>query len=102
MSSLLIKNGTIIDPSRKLEQREDLAVCDGKVASSTASSGKLDQVIDAKGCLVVPGLIDLHVHFREPGDEEEETIESGSRAAVAGGFTTVSCMPNTRPALDSE
>ena len=56
--------------------------------------------IDATGKLVTPGLIDLHVHFREPGDEEEETIASGSAAAVAGGFTSVVCMPNTKPAID--
>ena len=59
-------------------------------------------MIDARGMLVTPGLIDIHVHFREPGDEEEETIASGSAAGVAGGFTTVCCMPNTKPPLDNE
>jgi dihydroorotase len=64
--------------------------------------GPADETIDAAGKLVAPGLVDVHVHFREPGDEEEETIATGSAAAVAGGFTTVCCMPNTRPPLDTE
>src|SRR6187549_2671151 len=102
MASLLIQNGTILDPSQKLERKADLLVRDGKVAAIGANLGKADRVIDASGCYVTPGLIDVHVHFREPGDEEEETIASGSAAAVAGGFTTVCCMPNTKPALDNE
>jgi dihydroorotase len=102
MPSLLIQNGTILDPSRKLEQRADLLIRDGKVHSIGSNLGKADRVIDASGCYVTPGLIDIHVHFREPGDEEEETIASGSAAAVAGGFTTVCCMPNTKPPLDNE
>ena len=106
MSSLLIANGTVLDPSRKLEQRLDLLISDGKIAAAGTDlekrHGKADRVIDARNCYVTPGLIDIHVHFREPGDEEEETIASGALAAVAGGFTTVCCMPNTRPALDNE
>ncbi|MCC6423224.1 MAG: dihydroorotase [Phycisphaerales bacterium] len=102
MPSLLIQNGTVLDPSRDLEQRMDLLVRDGKIVATGQNLGKADQVIDAAGCYVTPGLIDIHVHFREPGDEEEETIASGSAAAVAGGFTTVCCMPNTKPALDNE
>jgi dihydroorotase len=102
MSTIIIKNGTILDPSRKLEQRGDVLVRDGKIARVGSDLGKADRVIDASGCYVTPGLIDIHVHFREPGDEEEETIASGSAAAVAGGFTTVCCMPNTKPALDNE
>lgn len=102
MSTLLIKNGTILDPSRKLETRADLLVRDGKIARIGENLGNADRVIDAAGCYVTPGLIDIHVHFREPGEEEEETIASGSAAAVAGGFTTVCCMPNTKPALDNE
>ncbi len=107
MAGIIIANGTIIDPSRDLQQRGDLIIRDGKIhgiAAPNASSGALksDRVIDATGCYVTPGLIDIHVHFREPGDEEEETIASGSAAAVAGGFTTVCCMPNTKPPLDNE
>ncbi|HMB96379.1 MAG TPA: amidohydrolase family protein, partial [Tepidisphaeraceae bacterium] len=103
MRTILIQNGTILDPSRKLQQRGDLLIRDGKIVAPNASSGtKADRVIDANGCFVTPGLIDIHVHFREPGDEEEETIASGSAAAVAGGFATVCCMPNTKPPLDNE
>ncbi|MBC7784780.1 MAG: dihydroorotase [Burkholderiales bacterium] len=103
MSSTLIKNGTVIDPSQKLQAKRDLLIENGKIARIEASiSGNYEHVVDAAGEFVVPGLIDIHVHFREPGDEEEETIASGSAAAVAGGFTTVCCMPNTKPALDNE
>ncbi len=102
MASLLIQNGTVLDPSQNLQQRADLLIRDGKVAGIGTNLGAADRAIDATGCLVTPGLIDIHVHFREPGDEEEETIASGSAAAVAGGFTTVCCMPNTKPPLDNE
>src|SRR3954470_10472842 len=100
MPSILIQHGTILDPSQKLQRKGDLLIRDGKI--STSDGSRADRVIDASGCYVTPGLIDVHVHFREPGDEEEETIASGSAAAVAGGFTTVCCMPNTKPALDNE
>jgi dihydroorotase len=99
MPTLLIRNGTILDPSRNLQRKGDLLLRDGKIA---AQGAKPDLVIDATDKLVCPGLIDIHVHFREPGDEEEETVASGAAAAVAGGFTTVCCMPNTKPPLDNE
>lgn len=102
MPSLLIKNGTILDPSQRLQRKSNLLIVDGRVASLDANDAKADRVIDASGQFVTPGLIDIHVHFREPGDEEEETIASGSASAVAGGFTTVCCMPNTKPPLDNE
>lgn len=102
MPTLLIHSGTILDPSQNLERRADLLIRDGKVAAIGANLGSADRAIDASGCLVTPGLIDIHVHFREPGDEEEETVASGAAAVVAGGFTTVCCMPNTKPALDNE
>jgi len=102
MSSILIQNGTILDPSQKLQQRADLLIDGGKIAGIGSNLGSADRVIDAAGCFVTPGLIDIHVHFREPGDEEEETIATGAAAAVAGGFTTVCCMPNTKPPLDNE
>ncbi len=102
MSTLLIKNGTVLDPSRKFQGRADILVQDGRVAAVGEHIARADRTIDAAGCYVTPGLIDLHVHFREPGDEEEEDIASGSAAAVAGGFTSVCCMPNTKPPLDNE
>jgi dihydroorotase len=102
MPTLLIQNGTILDPAQKTERRGDLLVRDGRIAGVGTNLGRADRVIDAAGCYVTPGLIDIHVHFREPGDEEEETIASGAAAAVRGGFTTVCCMPNTKPALDNE
>src|ERR1700709_1871904 len=102
MASLLIQNGTILDPSRIFERRADLHIRDGKIAAVGATLGSADRVIDAAGKYVTPGLIDIHVHFREPGDEEEETVASGSAAAVAGGFAPVCCMPNTKPPMDKE
>jgi dihydroorotase len=101
--TLLIKGGRIIDPASKLDRVADLLLEDGKVAKVgdrlSAPSGR---AIDATNLIVCPGLIDLHVHLREPGDEDEETVESGTAAAVAGGFTSVACMPNTKPTLDDE
>ncbi len=102
MPSILIQHGTLLDPSRIFERRADVLLRDGKVAAVGTNLGKADIVIDAAGKYVTPGLIDIHVHFREPGDEEEETIASGAAAAVAGGFSTVCCMPNTKPPLDNE
>jgi dihydroorotase len=106
MPTILIKNGTILDPAQKLQRTGDLLVRDGRIEKLgdgiAPPRGSDDLVIDAKDKLVCPGLIDIHVHFREPGDEEEETIASGAAAAVAGGFTSVCCMPNTKPALDNE
>lgn len=103
MPTLLIKNGTVIDPSQSLQAKRDLLIEDGRISRLEPSiQQSADRMIDASGQFVTPGLIDIHVHFREPGDEEEETIASGSAAAVAAGFTTVCCMPNTKPALDNE
>lgn len=102
MKTLLIRNGTIIDPSQSLEARRDLLIRDGRVAEIAESiSADNAEVFDATGLIVAPGFIDLHVHLREPGFEYKETIESGARAAVTGGFTSVCCMPNTKPINDN-
>ncbi|MDB5327014.1 MAG: pyrC [Phycisphaerales bacterium] len=104
MPTLLIQNGTILDPSTNTQEKLDLLIENGRITQRAAGyqpATKPDQIIDAVGKLVAPGLIDVHVHFREPGDEEEETIASGAAAAVAGGFTTVCVMPNTKPAIDN-
>jgi dihydroorotase len=100
--SILIRGGRVIDPASGRDEIADVALEGGRVRAIGPALAPADaQVIDAEGLLVVPGLIDPHVHLREPGGEHKETIESGSRAAVAGGFTTVCCMPNTTPALDT-
>src|SRR5262245_13533194 len=100
---ILIRGGRIIDPAAGRDEVGDLLLADGKLAQVGGKVSANDaRVIDAPGLMVAPGLIDIHVHLREPGDEEEETIATGSAAAVAGGFTSIACMPNTRPALDDE
>jgi dihydroorotase len=100
---LLIKNGLVVDPANKLEEKFDVLVDNGRIEKiGKAITDKDAKVIDAKGMAVMPGFIDMHVHFREPGYEYKETIESGSRAAVKGGFTTVACMPNTEPPIDNQ
>ena len=100
--ALIIKNGTIIDPKNKRHEVAELYVEDGKIVESlSASVAESAEVIDASGLLVTPGLVDIHVHFREPGQTHKEDIESGSHAAAAGGFTTVVCMPNTSPVCDT-
>ncbi len=102
---LLIKNARIIDPSQKIDKVGDVLVLDGKIAKigekSIASAHKDITVIDATGFILSPGFIDLHCHLREPGFEDRETIATGTRAAAAGGFTTICCMPNTNPPLDN-
>ncbi len=101
-TELLIKNGRVIDPANKIDKVCDVLVTNGKIAEVGKIEKKVQNVIDATGKLVTPGLIDIHVHFREPGDEEEETIASGSAAAVAAGYTSVVCMPNTKPVIETE
>lgn len=102
MPTLLIRNGRIIDPSQGLDQVTDLWLADRQVAAiGPATDVHADEVIDATGLIVCPGLIDCHVHLREPGTEEDETIATGAQAALVGGVTTVACMPNTTPPLDT-
>jgi dihydroorotase len=99
----IIRNGRIIDPVNQRDEVGDIAVVDGRIADGAAiKRGDSDaEVIDATGLIVAPGLIDMHVHLREPGFAHKETIASGARAAAAGGFTTIVCMPNTAPAADN-
>lgn len=103
MRTIVIKGGRILDPSQEVDQVGDLWLARGRVLSIGEPKGdEADVVIDARGLIVCPGLIDCHVHLREPGNEEDETIATGAAAALAGGVTTVACMPNTRPAIDSQ
>ena len=106
MGTLLIRGGRVVDPSQGIDRIDDLLVRDGQVVAvghaGTQPLGKADETIDAAGLVVAPGLVDMHVHLREPGREEDETIETGTRAALAGGFTTVACIPNTEPPLDTQ
>lgn len=100
---ILIKNGRILDPSLQKDEIGDLYIKDGKIQKAEKGlETKADRVIDADGCFVMPGLIDIHVHLRDPGQEYKETIESGSAAAAKGGFTTIVAMPNTVPVIDNK
>ncbi|HEY1894488.1 MAG TPA: dihydroorotase [Chthoniobacterales bacterium] len=103
MSATIIRNGRIIDPVNGRDSVEDLFIVDGKIANQSAVKNQQSKSaeIDASGLIVAPGLIDMHVHLREPGFAHKETIASGARAAAAGGFTTVVCMPNTLPVADN-
>src|SRR5438874_5896376 len=104
MSALVIRNGRVIDPANKRDEIADLYITDGKIVGSKSgirnTKSEIEEV-DASGLIVAPGLIDMHVHLREPGFGHKETIDSGARAAAAGGFTTIVCMPNTSPAADN-
>lgn len=98
----LLKSGRVIDPANQLDRVMDVLIENGKIAAvgeNLSSEGA--QVFEAKGLIVAPGLIDMHIHLREPGQEAKEDIGSGTRAAAAGGFTTVACMPNTKPVVDT-
>lgn len=98
---LLIKGGRVLDPASNLDEICDVFIKEGKVRKIARNINlSYSELIDASDKIVIPGLIDMHVHLREPGREDEETIESGSRAAARGGFTTVCCMPNTDPPID--
>ncbi len=101
--SILIKNGKVIDPSQNLSAARDILI-EGKKIKGIFPSGKgpkTDKVVDASNCIVIPGLVDMHAHLREPGFEYKESIKTGTMAAIRGGFTSVCCMPNTDPVNDS-
>jgi dihydroorotase len=105
MNSLLLTGGRVIDPANRLDTTADLLILNGKIAVVGPDAVKLAprdiEKFDAKGLVVCPGLIDLHVHFREPGQTAKENIATGTAAAARGGFTSVVCMPNTSPAIDN-
>ena len=103
MKSLVIKNGTVIDPGTKLIKKLDIEIVQGKITqlNPKITLKNNHEVIDAKGLVVVPGFVDLHVHLREPGFTHKETIKTGSLAAAKGGFTTICAMPNTEPTIDT-
>jgi dihydroorotase len=102
MPSLLIQNGRVIDPSQGLDRVTNLLIEDGRISGYDVARNGQDVVIDAQGKIVTPGLIDMHVHLREPGREEDETIATGTAAALAGGFTSIACIPNTDPPIDTQ
>jgi dihydroorotase len=101
MATLLIRGGRVVDPAQGIDRIDDVLIRDGHVVavgrSGTQPVGRVDETI-----VVTPGLVDMHVHLREPGREEDETIETGTRAALAGGFTSVACIPNTEPPIDTQ
>jgi len=104
--SILLRGGRVIDPSQQIDEIADVAIVGGCIAAigrkASDSAGGEVEPIDASGRIVSPGLIDMHVHLREPGQEEKETVASGTAAAAAGGFTAVACMPNTNPPLHDD
>src|SRR5689334_22813349 len=103
--SLLIKGGHVVDPAAGVDAAMDVLLRDGRVAEVAPPNkirGGADEKFDARGLVVAPGFIDLHVHLREPGQSYKETIATGTAAAAAGGFTSVCCMPNTTPVVDSQ
>ncbi len=101
---LLIKDGIVLDPSKNLHQQLDILIENSKIVKIAKKIVSKDKIltINAKNYIVCPGLIDIHTHLREPGNEEEETIATGTKSAAAGGFTTIFCMPNTNPPIDNQ
>src|SRR5262245_7327691 len=105
MNSLLLTGGRVIDPANRLDAVADVLILNGKIAALGADAAQQSspeiEALDANGLIVCPGLIDLHVHLREPGQTPKETIATGTAAAARGGFTSLVCMPNTSPAIDN-
>ena len=102
MATICISNGRVIDPSQGIDQVANVLITGSRIERVGRQIPPCDQMIEADGMIVCPGLVDMHVHLREPGGEEDETIATGTRAALAGGITSVACMPNTTPALDNQ
>ena len=106
MADLLIAGGRVVDPTQRLDRPADVLIRGGRVEAVTAGLSRKPALrdlprLDASGCWVAPGLVDMHVHLREPGRESDETIATGTRAAARGGVTTLLAMPNTEPAVDN-
>ncbi|MCH8161228.1 MAG: amidohydrolase family protein, partial [Chloroflexi bacterium] len=102
MSKLLVHGGRFVDPGRTVDELADVLLVDGLVATVGPNlDTEGTEVIDAAGLIVSPGFVDIHTHLRDPGQEYKETISTGTEAAARGGFTTVCCMPNTEPAIDT-
>jgi dihydroorotase len=105
MPKILIKNGRLIDPVNKIDKVLDLLIENGKIGKIDKSIDNAieddDKVINASGRIVIPGLVDMHAHFRDPGYTDDEDLESGSKCAALGGFTTVAVMPDTNPIIDN-
>ena len=101
--TLLFQGGKIVDPSQKLEKRADLLIKRGKIAALGKVRAEANwKIVNASGLVITPGFVDMHVHLREPGREDKETVLTGSKAAAASGFTSIMCMPNTEPVVDNE
>ena len=99
---ILIQNGYVLDPESKREGKFDVLIEDEKIIKVAEQiTAHADKVLDASGCYVMPGFIDLHVHLRDPGLEYKETLETGGKAAARGGVTTICAMPNTKPVVDN-
>ena len=101
MSRLLIQNGRVICPAQGLDRTTNVLIEEGRVAQLDAQPRGDERLIDATGLIVAPGLVDLHTQLREPGCEEDETIETGTAAALAGGYTSIACLPETEPPIDT-
>src|SRR5258705_5373117 len=105
-SPLCIRGGRVLDPARGIDRVQDLWIVDGRIAGlgedapADVRSSRSVEAMQVPGCVICPGLVDIHVHLREPGQEEKETIDTGTRAAARGGLSAIACMPNTTPPLD--